>query len=238
MKHINLLPGWAMAADNLQPLREALQKRLPGMTVEIHSLPPLQLSSLETDLSSLAQKLKPGVLVGWSLGGMLAVQLHRRFPEHFPRVATLASNACFVERADWAPAMATETFKAFYQSYRNDPEKTLARFALLVAQGSPQARQLSRALQWDGLSAEQRLHGLAVLGMLDNRGVLRSSSNPMLHCFGAQDALVPVAAAEAISTLHPASRVAISYQAGHALPLEQSEWLAAEIAGWLEPSDG
>ena len=235
MKHITLLPGWAMAADNLQPLAEALRQRLPEMQVHIQPLPAIQLSSLETDLSSLAQQLKPGVLVGWSLGGMLAVQLHRRFPEHFGRVATLASNACFVERSDWLPAMTTETFKLFYQNYRDDPDKTLSRFALLVTQGSAQARQLVRSLQWDDLSAEQRLHALAVLGMLDNRSTLRGLNEPMLHCFGAQDALVPVAAAEAIAALHPASRVAISYQASHALPLEQPDWLAAEIAGWLEP---
>lgn len=237
MKHINLLSGWAMAAANLQPLREALRERLPGLSVDVHPLPAIQLSSLETDLSSLAQQLKPGVLVGWSLGGMLAMQLHRRFPEHFVRVATIASNMCFVERADWTPAMATETFKTFYQNYRSDPEKTLSRFALLVSQGSPQARQLIRTLQWDGLTAEQRLHGLAILGMLDNRGAARGSLQPMLHCFGVQDALVPVAAAEAVVDLDPSARVAISYQAGHALPLEQPQWLAAQIAGWLEPSD-
>ncbi|MFA5676923.1 MAG: alpha/beta fold hydrolase [Pseudomonas sp.] len=238
MKHINLLPGWAMATDTLQPLREALLEHLPGISVDIHPLPAIQMSTLETDLSSLAQQLKPGVLVGWSLGGMLALQLHRRFPEHFPKVATLASNACFVARADWPTAMPTETFKAFYQNYRDDPEKTLTRFALLVSQGSPQSRLLARTLQWDGMTAEQRLHGLAVLGMLDNRGALRGASQPMLHCFGAQDALVPVATAEAITALHPASRVAISYQASHALPLEQPQWLAAEITGWLEPGNG
>lgn len=237
MKHINLLPGWAMGAETMQPLRDALGEHLPHMNVEIHPLPAIQLSSLETDLSSFAQQLKPGALVGWSLGGMLAVQLNRRFAEHFPRVTTLASNACFVERPDWSPAMPTETFRTFYQNYRDDPEKTLARFALLVAQGSPQARQLIRTLEWDALSAEQRLHSLAVLGMLDNRSTLRSALQPMLHCFGAQDGLVPVAVADAVATLNPASRVAISYQAGHALPLEQPQWLAAEIAGWLEPSD-
>lgn len=234
MTHITLLPGWALAPQTLQPLREALLERLPDVGVDILPLPAIQLSSLETDLSSLAQQIKPGVLVGWSLGGMLAVQLHRRFPEHFPRVATLASNACFVERRDWAQAMPTETFKSFYQDYRDAPEKTLKRFALLVAQGSPQARQLVKALAWDELEAEQRLHALAVLGMLDNRVALSRPLQPMLHCFAGQDALVPVAAAEAIAALHDASRVVVHEQASHALPLEQPLWLAAEIAGWLE----
>lgn len=238
MTQINLLPGWAMAPASMQALREALLARLPDASVDIQPLPVLQLSSLETDLSRLAQQLKPGVLIGWSLGGMLAVQLNRRFPEHFPRIATLASNACFVERKDWSPAMPGDTFKTFYQSFRDEPEKTLKRFALLVTQGSAQARRMSRELQWDTLTEEQRLHGLAILGMLDNRVALRSPLQPMLHCFAAQDALVPVAAAEAIAALHPSSRVVINDQASHGLPLEQPQWLAAEIADWLETAGG
>src|SRR5690606_10682677 len=71
MKPITLLPGWAMAADTMEPLREALQALLPEVRVAIEPLPAIQLSSLETDLSSLAQRIEPGVLVGWSLGGML-----------------------------------------------------------------------------------------------------------------------------------------------------------------------
>src|SRR5690606_33308644 len=94
MTNITLLPGWALDAECLQPLADALQQRLPGVAVATQPLPAIQLSSLETDLSTLAQQIRPGVLVGWSLGGMLAVQLHRRFPEHFPRVVSLASNDC------------------------------------------------------------------------------------------------------------------------------------------------
>ena len=233
MTHITLLPGWAVSPDTLQPLREALLDVMPDTTVSIHALPAMQLSSLETDLSSFAMQLKPGVLIGWSLGGMLAVQLNRRFPEHFPWVVTLASNACFAERRDWPEAMATEVFKQFYQNYRDNPEKTLNRFASLVAQGSSRARELSKALQWDQLTSEQRLHALAVLGMLDNRVALRSALQPMLHLYGAQDALVPNATASAVAALHPASQVLTHPQASHALPLEQPLWLADEIAGWL-----
>ena len=234
MKNITLLPGWALAPENMQPLREALLERLPGINVDILHLPTIQLSSLETDLSSLAQQIKPGVLIGWSLGGMLAVQLHRRFPEHFAQVATLAANACFVERKSWAAAMSTETFKAFYNDYRDAPDKTLRRFGLLVAQGSAEARQLAKQLTWDKLNPEQRLHGLAVLGMLDNRVALSRPTQPMLHCLGALDALVPEQAAQAIAALHDGSQVAVHAQAGHALPLEQPLWLAEQIAGWLE----
>lgn len=238
MTAITLLPGWTMSPANLQPLRAALLEAMPQASVSLQALPPMQLSSLETDLSSLAQQLTPGVLVGWSLGGMLAVQLHRRFPEHFPRVITLASNACFVERNDWPQAMSRANFKSFYQDYRDEPGKTLKRFALLVTQGGADARQQAKALEWDSLSDEQRLHALAVLGLIDNRVALREPAAPILHCLGAHDALVPAAAAELLADVHQGSAVRVHPTASHALPLEQPLWLAAEIAGWLEAPHG
>jgi len=125
MSDITLLPGWSLAAEAMQPLADELA--LPEWRVHTSGLPALQMSTLETDLADLADTLKPGVLVGWSLGGMLAVQLQRRFPERFSRVITIASNACFVARKDWPSAMPADTFRAFLNDFRLQPEKTLMR---------------------------------------------------------------------------------------------------------------
>ncbi|WP_022961144.1 alpha/beta fold hydrolase [Halopseudomonas pelagia] len=237
MLNITLLPGWALAPTAMQPLAKALGQRLPEWCIQTPALPALQLSTLESDLAILAEQLPPGVLVGWSLGGMLAVQLQRRFPQRFSHVVTIASNACFVMRKDWAAAMPAETFKAFLNDFRAAPEKILKRFALLVAQGSEQPRTLAQTLEWDSAAADQRLHALALLGVLDSRAALKASTAASLHCFGGRDALVPVAAAHALAQMQPRLQVAIHDQAGHALPLEQSEWLAERIAGFLGQRD-
>lgn len=241
MTDITLLPGWAMAAENMQPLRDALLERLPGSQVQCHPLPAIQLSSMEPDLTALAESLSPGVLVGWSLGGMLAVQLQRRFPERFRAVVTIASNACFVTRPDWPTAMPSDTFKQFYADMRSEPEKAIKRFALLVTQGSAQRRSLGKTLQWDAADPEQRLHGLALLAVLDNRIPLARSTAPVLHCLAGNDALVPVTAAQALDRLAGSAgtpvRVAVHAEASHALPLEQPLWLAEQIAGFLEAVD-
>ena len=233
MSDITLLPGWSLAAETMQPLADELALALPEWRVHTSGLPALQMSTLETDLADLADTLKPGVLVGWSLGGMLAVQLQRRFPERFTRVITIASNACFVARKDWPSAMPADTFRAFLNDFRLQPEKTLKRFSLLVAQGSPQAKTLARALSWDTADADQRLHALAVLGVLDSRAALKAATLPGLHCFAAGDALVPVAAASALAELSVNQHIAVHEQAGHALPLEQPSWLAERIADFL-----
>lgn len=234
MTEITLLPGWSLAAASLEPLRSALLECLPEAGVQTHELPVVSLATLEQDLAALAEALSPGVLVGWSLGGMLALQLMRRFPDRFEAVVTVCSNACFVTRDDWPEAMARDTFKSFYNDYRYDSDKTHKRFGLLVTQGSDQRRELSRSLIWDGRDPEQRLHMLAVLGILDNRVLLRDTQRPVLHCLGARDALVPAAAGQLLEQNNAQARVVVHPQASHALPAEQPLWLAQQIAGFLK----
>lgn len=232
MTDLTLFPGWSLAATSLDPLRAALASRLPQARVRTAELPVLSLATLEQDLCALANATPPGILVGWSLGGMLAVQLMRRFPDRFAAVVTVCSNACFVVREDWPQAMARETFKQFYNDYRYQSDKAHKRFSLLVTQGSEQGRQLSRSLAWDERDPEQRLHTLAVLGILDNRVALRDATQPLLHCLGGRDALVPAAAAEPLAA--SGSTVIVHPQASHALPVEQPTWLAEQIAAFVE----
>jgi pimeloyl-[acyl-carrier protein] methyl ester esterase len=235
MNDLTLLPGWALSASNLHPLQQALQERLPTLQVHLAELPcNLQMSSLETDLTALAEALPAGWLAGWSLGGMLAVQLQRRYPERFCGVVTMASNACFVARKDWPTAMPGETFKAFMSDAREKPDGILKRFALLATQGSEQARTLRRELQWSDADPLQRLNHLALLGVLDNRVTLQRCAQPMLHCLAGQDALVPMETAAALSALNPQAAIKVLPQASHALPLEAPIWLAGEMADWLE----
>lgn len=235
MSNLTLLSGWALAASNLLPLQQALQERLPALNVKVAELPPdLQMSTLEPNLSALAEALPAGWLGGWSLGGVLAVQLQRRFPERFPGVVTITSNACFSAREGWPEAMAPETFKGFISDAREQPERALKRFGLLVTQGAERARELSRQLVWSDLDPLQRLNHLALLGVLDNRVALQRCQQPVLHCLAGADALVPAGAAQALAQLNEQTDVCVLPQASHALPLEAPIWLAGEIGDWLE----
>ncbi|MEL0169266.1 MAG: alpha/beta fold hydrolase [Pseudomonadaceae bacterium] len=234
MNNLTLLPGWALAASNLLPLQQALQERLPALNIQLAELPSLQMSTLEPDLTALAEALPAGWLAGWSLGGMLAVQLQRRFPERFCGVITIASNACFAVRDGWPQAMAVDTFKAFLSDAREQPERILKRFSLLATQGSERGRELSKQLQWSDADPLQRLNQLALLGVMDNRIPLQRCAQPVLHCLGGSDALVPAAVEADLQALNEKARVRVLPQASHALPLEAPLWLAGEIADWLD----
>ena len=92
-------------------------------------------------------------------------------------------------------------------------------------------------MQWDEADHEQRLHALAILGVLDSRAILRRSELPTLHCLAGQDALVPVAVEGALTDLDDHSHVVVHPDASHALPLEQPLWLAEQIARFLQAGD-
>lgn len=229
-----LLPGWSFGPAALEPLRAALAAGAPELQVSIWPLP--EQASADCWLDELDQRLPTNSwLVGWSLGGMLATQLAARRGDACRGLATLASNPCFRARQDWPSAMPAEVFDTFHESFRADPQQTLARFGLLCSRGGSDPRGLSRQLQgcqpqrpFDELDA-----GLQLLAELDGCSALQAYAGPQLHLFAARDALVPAAAAEALATQLAQGHVQLVADASHALPLERPEAIAETILAWL-----
>ena len=238
MSKLILLPGWGLGPAALQPLVAALNEQ--GLATELAELPALASDDPEAWLDELDARLPADCwLGGWSLGGMLAAALAARRGARCQGLVTLASNACFVTRADWPDAMGSETFAAFRAGCASDAAATLRRFAMLCAQGCVDARALGRQLQ-QGLPAqapEQLLAGLDVLAALDNRAALASFAGPQLHLLAGLDALVPAAAAEALLALLPAGEVDVLEGCGHAFVLEQPQALAALLAEFVREAD-
>lgn len=236
-----LLPGWGLGTAPLQPLVEALRGLDPHLQVEIETLPLLDSSDPADWLDALDASVPLDAwLGGWSLGGMLATALAARRGERCPGLLTLASNACFVAHDAWPQAMPEQTYATFYQGCEVNVGATLKRFAMLCAQGSAQARGLSRQLQAPLLLSDEAsaLAGLRVLAALDNRAALRGFLGPQLHLLAEQDALVPAAVSEALIALLPAGEVDVLEGCGHAFVLEQADTLAALMRDFIrEASD-
>lgn len=191
-----LLPGWGLG---LEPLRSLCQEpSAPLARARLIALPELSSSQPEDWLDALDRVVPADAwLLGWSLGGMLALQLAARRGSGCPGVMTIAANACFLAHEDWPQAMAADTLRQFEASLAIEAGVTLKRFALLCSQGSPQARTLGRWL-FETRTAQPLASlqaGLALLAQLDNRPALNAFAGPQLHILGGQDALVPVAAA-------------------------------------------
>lgn len=241
-----LLHGWGCDSRTWQPLLPALRQYSDVIALDLpgfgHS-PAQGRFELEAVLDLLEQCLPSrATVLGWSLGGMLAVALAARCPERVTRVITLASNLRFVANNDWPEAMAPEVSRQFNAGFTKDAATGLRRFSGLMARGDESERELLKALRAQQPPVEQvnQLWGQALdaLSSMDNTAILKGLRQPGLHIYGEHDALVPLSAAGALPALNQRQRVTVVSGAGHAMHWSQPERVADSILHFLRLTSG
>ena len=224
IRDIVLLHGWGTTAGVWKDLtvRLALQFRvhtpqLPGYGTGAACSPctPEALARL------VAPQAPPRCgVVGWSTGALVALAWARAAPQQASRLVLIAGTPCFSRRDDWPHAIEDTVFKAFVRSVAIDRSVALRRFIALQARGDERPAQVTRklrlALAGGEPSREALKTGLAMLADTDLRGQLHELTQPSLVLHGDRDAVVPLAAGEAMSRMLPAARLEISRGAAHA----------------------
>lgn len=239
MINLVLLHGWGCDSRTWQPLLPALEKVACVTAVDLpgfgHS-PALPRFSVDAVLDVLVAQLPDqAVILGWSLGAMLAVQLAARNPEKVRALVCMAANAKFVASADYPTAMPEAANREFNLAFVQDAQAALKLFYGLIAQGDKTERQLLKSLRKlmpETVSANW-LPALELLRELDNRSALAELRLPVLHLLSEKDALVPAAAANAIASVNPAHKLVLFPQSAHALHWSQPEKVVAEIGQFL-----
>ncbi len=217
-----MLHGWGYDSRSWDPLLDVLRQWTQVITLDIN----YRGQSVESLCAHLLDYLPPRcLLVGWSLGGMLATRLACCAPQRVLGLVTLSTNIRFVASERWSPAMPPSTFDEFYTAVNKDPAALLQRFIALVALGDNNAREQRRWLSQIRLTGTGRhlVDGLSLLSDFDNLDHISSLQVPARFYFGEKDALVPVVVAERLQTvlgatsLDPAQAVNVFSGAGHLL---------------------
>lgn len=191
-----LLHGWANDSSiwqpfvaDLQQLGEVICIDLPGFGRNKKCLCDYSDESLWAIFRDV---LKPGdVLVGWSLGGNVALALAAMHPDYFDALVLIACNPCFVAREDWSRGMPADTYQQFVSSFDRNAALAIKRFQALQCQGDSEAKSRLQSMRAAGLEFELATAASA-LRMLerDQRGAMASCSLPMAIVLGADDNLV------------------------------------------------
>jgi malonyl-CoA O-methyltransferase len=238
-----LLHGWGTGSESWQPLIPHLQSISNLILLDLPGFGQSEKVAdfnLECVIELVARELpEQCVIIGWSLGGMLAVQLAARYPHKVSRIVTLAANAKFVASRDYETAMSLAVNRRFTTGFAADSPATLKLFSGLLAQGDNNERTLlkqMRSLIKPEVINHNWLQALNLLADLDNRDVFAQLKQPGLHLLAEKDVLVPVSAAQSFETLNPQQKIVVVNCAAHALHWTQAVLVTKEIGEFLQAS--
>jgi pimeloyl-[acyl-carrier protein] methyl ester esterase len=238
---IVLLHGWGFTPSVWQPVIAALTAL--GVSPEQILAPTLPLADSDTSealINALVSRLPDRChLVGWSLGGELALALTTAYPERIASLTLIASTPCFMNRDDWSLGQPASLLDDFNQRLADNPTALIKRFATLIRHGDVAAardRTLSDTLsQCADTSAARLANGLRLLRTIDLRQISIPVSVPLTMVHGTADAVVPLAAAESLQQRHDARLILID-DGSHALPCTHPAEIAAVILGVRSPA--
>jgi pimeloyl-[acyl-carrier protein] methyl ester esterase len=254
---VALLHGWGMNLRVFDMLRERLARRL---SVTLADLPGHGQSPWPSDFSearqlqALGRVLLPAeTLIGWSLGGQLALSLalaHLAAPAAPPtaaaaatpstlkRLVLIATTPRFLLGDDWSAGLSRDTLRHFATSLEQDPSRTIADFLGLQVRGSERAaataQQLREALDRHGVAQLLALRaGLSLLITTDLRAQLGALSIPTLVIGGMNDRVTRPAALEALAEMLPHAHLTLLPRAGHAPFLSHPEAVAEAVLAFV-----
>ncbi|HLW13715.1 MAG TPA: pimeloyl-ACP methyl ester esterase BioH [Casimicrobiaceae bacterium] len=217
-----LLHGFAMHGGLFAPLLASLAR---AHRVHVVDLPGHGRSApiARVDLTALANAVDaaigvdtPVCVLGWSLGGQVALQWALTHPGRVTRLVLVATTPSFVQREDWPHARSVEALARFGDELRVSYRLTLQRFLSLQVQGSEEGRatlaELRERLFERGEPSPATLAGvLALLRHVDLRPALARVTVPALVVAGDRDTLVPLEATlELAAALPKATHVTIA----------------------------
>lgn len=244
-----LLHGFAMHGGLFAPIVDALARTHRVHVVDLpghgHS-PPLFPFTLDTLAATLAEYMKsldgPATILGWSLGGMVAMRLARTRPALVAALVLACTTPCFVARAGWPHAMEATTLARFGDELAAAYQLTLKRFLTLQVQGSERGRatlgELRDALFARGAPSRETLAAaLALLREADLREEAGAIAVPALVVTGQRDALTPAAAGAWLASTMPDARHMDIAGAGHAPFLSHGDEFVAALEVFLDARD-
>jgi pimeloyl-[acyl-carrier protein] methyl ester esterase len=222
-----LLHGWGMHSgiwgDWLGQLRRGF--RVTAVDLPGHGNSPYRGAGELGQWASAVLEVAPprAWWLGWSLGGLVALDAADQGRDRFDGLLLLASTPKFVADEAWMHAVGAEVFSQFAQQLETDAARTLSRFLSLQVRHAEHGNETLRQLRSDLCArppADQSAlrAGLRFLQHCDMRNVMRRLEMPLLCLLGERDTLVP---AEIAAEL-PAVAHEIIAGAGHAPFLSHS----------------
>ena len=241
-----LIAGWGHTGKAMLRLKEALD----GHPIQVTSTGELWqtqsngalpcapgLSRYAAGLHNLLVRPGPeGVgVIGWSMGGIVALETARAYPDLLQRLVIIGGTARFSAGNDEPPGVSASVLRAMALGLRRTPDNVLVAYYAKVhaPQDVPMAEATARSQEIALLDREELLHGLDYLQRMDVRNGLEKQTVPTLVVHGREDRIVPWQAGAWLSRALAVSHWRCHEGLGHALPIQAPLLLAADIRAFL-----
>lgn len=221
-----LLPGTLCDERVFAPLLD----RLPAGDVVVPAL-------TDRDVEAAARRLLAAApprfaLLGFSLGGIVALEMALAAPERVAGLALIDSNVTPVDPT-LHDRRRRQAATAIHDIGRYVRDVLWPNYVAPSRRGDTDLRALLVAMAEAAAGASFAAQTELALSRPDQRDRLARLAMPVLILAGADDALAPPALQHEIAALLPDVAVAIIDGAGHFAPLEQPDAVAAHVAAWL-----
>jgi len=225
-----LLHGWSMSSavflEAIEALAPTFRVLAPDLRGHGYSSPgeDYSLGSLSDDVRCWldSQGIGGCSLLGWSLGGQVAMQLAARLPERVERLALVCATPCFCSGEGWDGGLPATQVRAMERNLKRDFNATLVDFfdRMFAGEAFPQERraQILRdcVRSVPPIRSEVTLGALQTLRDADLRELAKRVACPTLVHYGALDIITPAAAGSWLAHTIAASREACVEGVGHA----------------------
>lgn len=221
------LHGWGMSRSLFRPLAQAIAAQhnawllaLPGYG---HSAPLANGEQIDESTAYLVRQLAlngPVDVCGWSMGGLLALNIASRYPHLVRRVVLFTATPCFQRNDHWLYGIHPAVLTQFAAELAGDYTQTLSRFLTLqyknVPQSRAQLREIKALLASEAVPSMSVLQqGLQLLQTTNLLALLPHITCPVLIINGDRDTLIPTPAARYMTEHMPNARAVLVHGAGH-----------------------
>jgi len=222
-----MLHGWGFPATVFSSLIDKLEA---DFYVRAPDRPGYAGNTDISDSYDITRLDSPSLLVGWSLGGLAALQLALRQPDKVTGLVLLATTPCFVNRPDWTLGMDKAVFDTFHKLVTDDPAIAMQQFVRLNAGRKPDRQSTTVLSDLSGKVTPHALqHGMSELAETDLRDAVAEIDLPVLLLHAADDRVVPAAASCWLQGNIPNARRLEFQSGGHAFFLQQTNVVAEHI---------
>jgi len=241
---IYLIHGWGLGPSTWTTFIDALYYEGNVRTLELPGYgQPSEKHEENTSIDEIVNRLSgqisnDAILIGWSLGGMIAIKLAETKQSEINALILLASTPCFVKKTDWLCGVDDNKLQQIAANLKHDKNNVLQTFIAEVAMGDPFPRETIRTLQdhatKNSLDAEVLNDGLEILRKEDLRKNLKQLKCSIGMVLGTNDHLVSFSTGQDTLSICPNIELMAIEEAGHAPFVSQPKETANAIKSFVE----